>query len=175
VSDGFVLLANAVPLKKAQVRIDARGRVMKIAGYHSDASRIPEAVRRLAEQQFPQSRVREYESELQRGIGRVHEVKVTTRDGRKCEVSADDRAQLLYVECHVPPARLPAPIAQAVKTALPGGEIVEVETKKGPNVERTEVKVKAGGRVHKLHFDASARLVGHFLKIPAEIEVQVRP
>lgn len=169
------LAMRAGRVERIRVRTDEQGNVIKLAVYHHEESEVPEAVRQLAEERFPEAEVRYYESEVYADIGRVYEVEVNTSEGRECEVSARADGSLVYVECEIEAADIPAPVAEAVARLVPNGEIIEAESKEGPGLNAVHVEVRAeDGREHYLRFSPAGELIGHSLRIQATIEVPVQ-
>lgn len=158
-------------VSKVKVRTTATGAVTKLAVYHDDAAQTPEVIKKMTADRFPGSKVRYYELEWYDDRGWVHEVEVKTADGKSCELSASEDGALHYIECEIAPANLPKPVAAAIQKLLPKGEIVAVETKKGPAVDVVSVEVKVDGKEHYVHFSPSGELQKHLLKIPAVLEV----
>lgn len=171
--DGALVQAAASARGVELVYLDASsgGALGKLSVYHHEEAQVPEAVRRLAEEKLPGGKVRRYESELYAQGGRVFEVEIETQDGRHCEVSATAEGALRYLECEIAQKDLPPAVVQAVAQAVPGGEIAEAETQKGPSIDEVHVEVKAGGALHYLRLRPSGELLRHSLRLPAAVDV----
>lgn len=157
--------------EKYELRADGTGALEKISLYHKSEARVPEAVRKLVQAQLPGAKIKKYELEMYADGKLSHEVEVDTSDGRECEVSATESGELRYVECDVKAADLPDAVAKAVAAKLPGGEITEAETKKGPGLDVIAVDVKLAGRTHELHLKPNGEIVSHHLSLPAVVEI----
>ena len=164
---------QATDVSKMKVRLDAEGNVVKQSVYHGDASLIAEPVRKLAAERFPGATPRRYETEWYAEHGEVHEVEVDTKDGQQCELAAKPDGTELYVECHVAPTALPAAVAQAAADAVPGGKVVEAESKKGPNIDHFTVEVQLGDVEYYLVISPTGALQHKLRRIPAVVEVPV--
>jgi uncharacterized membrane protein YkoI len=156
---------------KMKIRVDAEGTIVKQSLYHDDSARIPEAVRTLAETKFPGAKVIQYETELYSDIGRVYEVEVKTKDGKQCEVAADSDGKEQYTECRIANKELPAEVASAVKSAAPGGKIIEAERKTRPDGEEYTVEVKTSSGELYLRFKPDGSPLAKLRRIPAIVEV----
>lgn len=162
-------------VERVAMRLGADGSVEKLAIYHGSAEDIPEVVRQLAEERFPGGAVVVYESERYADGARVHEVEVRTADGRECEVAGRDDGSLVYEECEMPAAELPAPVRAAVDRTVAGGEIVEAERKQGPGIDQYNVEVRVGeGPLQYLRLRPDGELLGHAIQVPATVELPVR-
>jgi len=163
--------ATAEGVTKVKLKAEADGSLREVSLYHNDATVLPAAVTALLAQHYPGAKVRAYETEYDRAHGRVFEVEVLTTDKRECEYSATPAGVLLYNECHIDPKTLPEPIRDAIPRTVPDAKIVEAEkTTFADGRETYSVELSAAGKVHKLSFERDA-LVGHALKIPAQLEV----
>ena len=156
---------------KMKLRISAEGQVEKLAVYHRDAAAVPDAVKALAAAHFQGATVEYYEHEHYADVGEVFEVEVKTADGRHCEVSASAAGALIYEECELPVAEVPAPVTASIEKVLPGGKLVEAERKKGPSRDEFSLEVEHGGRVHYLRVGPEGAVLAHHLRIPAEVDV----
>ena len=104
-------------------------------------------------------------------LGDVFEVEVDTKDGKRCAVAAKADGTEVYVECRVDPAELSEPIVKAVEALMPGGKIVEAESKKGPGIYEVSVEVESGGREYYLRVSPDGTLIQKLVRIPAIVEV----
>lgn len=167
------LASRAQGVMKIKMRVGPDGTVHKLAVYHHDAAAIPEPVRALAAERFPGAETLYYESELYSDLGRAYEVEIRTAEGKECEVSASADGTLLYEECKVPPDQIDPKVKATVDRLVPGGTVLEVETKHGPDRDEVSVEVKAGDVEHYVRTTPDGELIGHTLRIPAIIEVPV--
>jgi hypothetical protein len=142
-----------------------------LAVYHRDSAVVPDAVKALAANHFQGATVEYYEHERYSDVGEVYEVEVKTAEGRHCEVSASAAGALIYEECELPVAEVPAPVTTAVEKVLPEGKLVEAERKKGPSRDEFSVEVEHAGRVHYLRVGPDGTVIAHHLRIPAEVDV----
>lgn len=163
--------AKAPRVEKVKIRVDNQGVVHKVAVYHGDADRIPQAVRDLAVKTYADSKPKRYESEHYSDKGDIFEVEVETKDGKQCEVAATKDGTLVYTECRVDEASLPAKVRAAIDKTVPGGKLLEAEEKKGTDVDEITVEVEKDGREHYLTITRSGELLSHHLRIPAVLEV----
>jgi hypothetical protein len=169
--------ASAQGVRKIELHAEPGGGLRKMSVYHLDTSRIPEPVRKLAEQKFPGGKLRSFESERYADAGLVYEVEVDTSDGKVCEVSASGEGALRYTECRLRPEELPPEVARTVSATVPGASIEEAELLTGPAIagEREfRIEARAGGVTHYLRLRPSGELFRHGLLVPAQIEVPVR-
>jgi len=157
-------------VREIELRVDASGAVRKMSVQHGSALKVPDAVRKLFEEKLPGARILRYELELHDGVW-YHEIEGETAEKRECELSASEGGQFRYLECALPPDALPEPVKKALETLLPGAEVVEVETVKGPAVDQVSVEAKVGGRVHALAFSPAGALIAHHIHVPAVVEV----
>lgn len=163
--------ATNAGVTKLKMEADADGSLRELSLYHNDAAALPAPVLALLAQQYPDAKIRAYETEFNRGHGRVFEVEVLTKDKQECEYSATPEGVILYNECHIDPKTLPEPIRTAMTTTVPGAKILEAEKKTFPDGrEIYSVELSADGKVHELYFEKDA-LVRHVLVIPAQLEV----
>ncbi|MCS6915802.1 MAG: hypothetical protein RMK29_15565 [Myxococcales bacterium] len=162
------------PEVSVKAYVDGGGVVRKLSLYHQQAERVPEPVRRLAQEQFPGARMRQYEVELLADGSWVHEVELETAEGRRCELSATAQGSLRYTECPLPPADLPEPVRNEVSRRVPGGDIEEAEVQTGAAGRIYEVKVRSQGRVHVLRLAPSGEVLRRSLRIHAELDVEQR-
>jgi hypothetical protein len=160
-------------VRKIKLRIRPDGAVEKFAVYHGEAAAVPEPVKALATARFPDAVVSHYEHERYADLGEVHEVEVRLKDGRACEISATPAGALVYEECELPVAEIPAPVKAAIDARLPGGKVVEIETKKGPTMDELSLEVEHEGKLHYLRLRPDGGLIAHFHRVPAEIDVPV--
>lgn len=164
--------ASAQGVQKLKLEVEADGRVRYLSLYHNDASKLPEAVTRQVEAQFPGGKVLVYETEIVAEHGRLFEVEVETRDQQKCEFSAKADGSLVYQECHIDPKALPEPVRAAAERALPGAAIKEAEKKTyAGGRDEYEIEAEHGGRLHELYFRPDGEIFRHEIVITAEIEV----
>jgi hypothetical protein len=166
------LAFDAQGVHKIKLKIDATGKVVKLAVYHRDASKVSEALAKAVEEKFPGATILYYENESYAEHGPVHEVEFTTADGRKCELSRKADGQDLYTECELAADALPQAVADAVRGTVAGGEIVEAESKEWADGQlRYHVEIRAGEDLHYLVFDAEGKLVERYLRIPAFVDL----
>lgn len=159
---------------KVELRVDPDGAISKIEVYTLDAAQIPEAVKKLAESEMPGGKAKAYEYEVMGDGSEAFEVEVTLPDGTSCEMSASRDGALLYRECQMPLDKVPATIKTAALAVVPGAEIVEVESKKGPSIDEFDVELKTGAEVHKVRLSSSGQVLAHVRKIVGQIEIPVR-
>jgi len=164
---------TAKTVDKFEFRLDANGAVVKQAVYHDDASSISDAVKAKVEEVFPGGTITHYETEWYADAGVVHEVEVRTADGRECEVSATPDGTLRYEECKLDLATVPTQITAAVESAYPGGKLLEVETKKGPNLDIITAEVEAGGVEYYLDMTPDGGIQSVHKRIKALVEIPV--
>jgi len=175
------LMAAALEAKGvSQVRMyfGEGGAQRKTAVYHMDESKVPEAVRELAKETFPDATVVSYELEKYATLGVVHEVEMTTKDGLEVEVASKPDGTLVYSESvqklgdDVPKAAVKA----VVEAEAPGAKVVEVEVKEGPGVYEYRVKATLEGQKaeHVFVFDKQDKMTARYMRFPAKIELQVK-
>lgn len=187
--DPELVRAALAGAREIKLELDADGSVRKLAVYHNDAASIPEAVTKKALEVFPGATVRDYETEFYRDKGRVFEVEVTTADKQSCEVSAQADGALVYTECELPAASLPAEIQAAVARDATGRKVLEAERKTHADgslefiVEvaaadaPTKPKTKTDddddddAGAEEFYYDATGKLLRREVMIPAEIEI----
>lgn len=163
---------TAPKVERMKLRFDAAGALSKQAVYHDDAAAIPEAVRRLAEQQFPGAKVSGYETEHYADHGDLFEVELDTADGKHCEVAAQVDGTLFYTECRLETAELPGPVAERVSATVPAGTILEAERKMmADGGEEFTVEVELEGRELYLRIAADGALLSKHLRVPALVEL----
>jgi len=168
------LATSAKGVHKIKLRFDAQGNVQKLAIYHRDEGQVPVELGKLVEEQFPGATVRFYEGEHYADLGRVHEAKVKTKDGRNCEVSRSAAGKLLYTECEIAVAAVPEPVSKAIAAALPAGKIVGAEQKDwADGRKRCHVKVEVDPVVHYLVVELGGTIVEHYLRVPASVDIPV--
>ena len=171
------LTTTAQGVRKIELHSDKRGAITKMSVYHQDQSRVPEAIRKLAESQFPGSKIVSLETEHYVDAGLVYEVEVEIPDGKHCEVSARPDATLRYTECRLSSDGLPAAVSQRIAETLPGGTVEELEVLKGPAIaggEEYRAEVKLGAVGHYLRISPSGGLLRHGIVVPASIEVPIQ-
>lgn len=185
-----MLVRIAATANKMKLELELDGSVRKLAVYHDDVGALPAAVTARASEVFPGAKVRSYESEYYRDLGRVFEVEVETADGQRCEVSAREDGALVYKECELDPKALPPEIVAALERDAPGRKIQEVERKDhadgkvefvaelGPAASATKKpapkKLVAGDDEapgEELYFDAAGTLIRREVTLPAEVEI----
>lgn len=159
---------------KVELHLGADGKIEKVEVYHMAAERVPEAVRKLADEQLKGGKIKAYEHEVMGDGSEVFEVEATMPDGVECEISATPQGKLLYRECHVPVDKAPDAVKKAALAAV-SGEILEVEQKQGPGVDEYSVEIRgAGGEIHKVKLSPAGQVLGRTRKLPAEIELPAR-
>jgi len=160
---------------KIEIEVNADGSVRELALYHNDADKLPEAVRKKAEEVYPGATIKGYESEVEGPDRReVFEVELKTAEGQDCEVEATAAGELIYTECEVEVSTLSEELKAATLEALPGAEIEEVEVVEhsGDKPKETVVEAKVGEATHKLVF-VDGKLSRHVREIKAELEFDV--
>jgi hypothetical protein len=171
-SPAIVKTAGAAPkVEKMKVRISADGRVTKQSLYHHDASAVPDAVKKAAEETYPGGTVLHYENERYADLGDVYEVEMKTKDGKECEVAAKEDGTVVYTECKEDIASTPDAIKQAVEAAVPGAKIEEYETKKGPGIDEVTIEASAGGKNYYLRIKPDGTMIEKLRRIPGLIEI----
>jgi uncharacterized membrane protein YkoI len=156
---------------KMEIRLDADGKVVKQTTYHDDPDAIPEAVHDLAAKEFPGAKAARYETEWYADRGLVYEIEVDTKDKKRCEVAATEDGTKIYTECHVKPKALPPEVSKQVEATIPGGKILEAETKKGPDIDVVTVEVEKDGREYYLRLSPDGTLLEKLLRVPAVVEI----
>ena len=164
---------GAPKVEKIKLRLDKSGAIVKQAVYHDDESRIAAPVLELAKKEFPGSKPVHFETEWYADLGDVQEVEVETADGKHCEVAAKPTGELVYKECGESPESLPDPVKKAVDAAVPGGKILEAESKKGPDVDQFSIEVESGGVEYYLIITPDGTMQHKLKRIPAIVEVPV--
>lgn len=162
---------GASKIDKIKLRIDEDGSFVKQAVYHDNAAAIPEVVKAKALEVFPGAKIVFYESEHYADAGVVHEVEVETTDGRHCEVSATPDGTLRYQECHLDPAKLPAPVAAKIAELYPSAKILEAEHKQGPSIDALTVEVEDGGREFYVQLSPAGEVQSIHLRVKAIVEI----
>lgn len=155
-----------------EVDTDLAGTITKCAIYHDDAERIPAPVRALAERKFPSAKGRFYETELYAEWGVVFEVEVETREGQHCELAARADGTELYTECRLDTDRLPARVVDAVAALLPGGSIIEAESKQGPGLDEIDVEVQLGKDRHYVRVARDGSILQHLVRLRGAVVVE---
>ena len=168
--DIIAAATSAKGVEKLKLRTDANGAVVKQALYHTDASKVPDAVKALASKEIPGKAVR-YENEVYSDLGQIFEVEIQAKNGKRCEVAAKPDGTLRYKECRVKPKELPVEVTRKLGELHPKGKILEAETKKGPEVDEITVELKDGDRELYIRLKADGTVLGTFLRVPAIVEV----
>jgi ribosomal protein S8 len=153
-----------------KLHVATNGDIQKISAEHHSLSNIPASTRSLALQEFPESKIEKYETEIIAGEGFVHEVEVRTLDDRKCEVSTKETL-LRYVRCAVPLAALPTEVTATVAKLFPHGVITDAKEETKPSSEIYSIKVKDHDAIHKLHISKSGNITKHSIRVAAWIEL----
>ncbi len=164
---------QASDVERVELVLNDDGTMSKFAVYHKDSSSIPEAVRDLAKEKFPQGTIKHFESEWYRSRGVVYEVEISAPDGKDCEISALADGSLIYTECARTKEELSERIRNTIDSLLPGGKIVEAEEKKGPDIDETSVEIDHEGRTHALRFNANDELTERALILPAKLKIPI--
>ncbi len=164
---------TAKTVDEFEFRLDETGALVKQAVYHDDAASIPEAVKAKAAELFPGSTVQHYETEWYATEGVIYEVEVKTADGRECEVAAAPDGTLRYEECELEPANVPTQITAAIASAYPGGKILEVETKKGPDLDIITAEVEAAGVEYYVTMTPDGGIEAVHKRVEALVEIPV--
>jgi hypothetical protein len=172
--DLMQLAAGGRSVGGAKVRTDEQGRIVRVAVYHGDAQAMPAWARGLAAERWPGSKVRSYESEWHADVGRVFEVEVSTADGQQCEISVTAGGAERYVECEISAEHVPAAVAAAAARLVPGGRIVEAETRRGPGIDELSLEIETGAGEHYLRVRPDGSPLGHYRRVPTVLEVPVR-
>lgn len=120
-------------------------------------SQVPPAVLRAFQGEYPGAVVKGYAKET-KGFTVLYEIET---DGRVAPhtVIYTPKGKLADTEVQIPPARLPAAVQEAVKTASPTGTIKQAEFGQNRGNTVYEVEVSEGGRIIEYKFDASGRLL----------------
>ncbi len=164
---------TAPTVEEFEFRLDASGALVKQAVYHDDAGAISQAVKDKALEVFPGATITHYETEHYADAGVVHEVEVKTAEGQTCEVAATPDGTLRYQECEVAVDTAPASVKDAVENRFPGGKIVEVETKKGPEIDVFSVEVEHGGTEYYVQVSPDGTMQSVHKRIEATVEIPV--
>ena len=160
---------GAPKVEKMKLRLDASGAIVKQAVYHDDESRIAGPVLETAKKEYPDAKIMHYETEWYADRGDIHAVEVETKDGKHCEVAAKPSGELVYKECEESADTLPDAVKKAVDAAVPGGKVLEVETKQGDGIDEVTVEVEAGGKEYYLIMSAGGELKAKYLRVPAPL------
>lgn len=156
---------------KMKIRVDADGNVVKQSAYHRNEAAIPGPVLSLAEERFPGAKITHFETESYADLGTVYEVEVDD-GGTQCEVAARADGTEVYIECHADPASLGDAAKATIESIAPGAKILEVETKKGPELpEETTVEVEHGEQQLYLRLAADGSLIQALRRVPAIVEL----
>lgn len=164
---------TAKTVSKFEFKLDEGGSLVKQAVYHDDGTSIPQAVKDKAAELFPGATVTHYETEWYADAGVVYEVEVKTPDGRSCEVSATAEGELRYEECELDLASVPEQITAAIASAYPGGKVLEVETKKGPDLDIVTAEVEVGGVEYYVGLTPEGTIESVHKRIKALVEIPV--
>ena len=164
---------GAPKVDKMKLRLDASGAIVKQSVYHNDESRIAGPVLETAKKEYPDAKIKHYETEWYADLGDIHEVEVETKDGKHCEVAAKPSGELVYTECEESADSLPDAVKKAVDAAVPGGKILEVETKKGEGREEYTVEVESDGTEYYLIIAPDGTMKNKLKRIDAIVEVPV--
>lgn len=165
--------AKAKGVTKIQLYAAPDGTLRKVAVYHADPAQVPEPVRALAKSKFGEAAITSYESELYADLGQVYEITAKTESGEQ-EIAAKADGTLVYMEHPVALAAVPAAVKATAEKAVPGGEWVEAEEKKGPAIHQFGVKLTADGVTHYLRISPAGELLNHGLRLPAMVEVGIK-
>jgi hypothetical protein len=166
------MLPTAGHVQWVEVDTDADGKIAKCTVYHDRAGDVPQPVHELAARKFPQAKKRYFETELYAEWGLVYEVELETADGRHCEVAGKPDGTELYTECEIRPEDIPAPVQQAVRALLPGGELREAEEKRGPSIDEVDLQLQVGDELHYIRYQSDGTKIQHLVRIRGEVEVK---
>jgi hypothetical protein len=184
-----LLVRIAASARKMKLELEVDGSVRKLAVYHDEVGAVPAAVIARASEVFPGAKVRSYESEYYRDLGRVFEVEVETAGGQRCEVSAREDGALVYKECELDVKAMPPEIVAALERDAPGRKLLEVERKdhadgkvefvaelgpvasaaKKPAPKQLVAGDEAAGE--ELYYDAAGKLLRREVTLSAEVEI----
>lgn len=156
---------------RAKLHVTADGSVRKVTVYHRDPAAVPAAIRELAMQRFPGGKVESYETELHDAAGWVHEVEITTAEGRNCEISASEPARLRYVECRIANEEVAPALLERALELVAGGALQEAETHEGENGDDVRLELLREGVVHYVVLDPTGTVLQHELRLPAILGV----
>ncbi len=165
---------DAHGVEKAKIRTNPDGTVTKLAVYHTDASQIPEPVKKLVATKYPGATVAFYESEIHADGQRVYEVEVRPKNGPSCEVAATANGSELYTECEVQPSDLPVAVAHSLASLRPKARIREAERKtEMDGTQSYSLVVTDNDGQHYIYFAPDGTIQKHLLRVPAVLEVLV--
>jgi hypothetical protein len=164
---------TAPKLDKMKVRVDATGALVKQSLYHYDATAVPKAIRDLAAQQYPESTPVRYETEWYDDLGRVYEVEVQTKEGKRCEVAATPDGKLQYTECQLDPSELPSDVVATVHAIGGSATVLEAEHKQRDGSEEYTVELELPSGELYLRIGPDGALLGKYRRVPGIIEVPV--
>lgn len=153
------------------LHLSPKGEVSKIVLVHGDEARVPEAVRALAEKEFPEATVTAYEFELYADGTKVHEVEIKDAEGVPCEVSATEDGTMRYTECEVTLESLPEEKQAKIKELTAGGTIDEIEQKEGDAESYTGVTFSKDGHEHYLRLEQDGTVSDRALRLPSTIKL----
>jgi len=157
-----------------ELQVDANGDVREIE-YHVDASALPAAVIKAADEKLPGGRIEDCEKEY---VGdRLYYEVTKVVGGLASEAMFTPDGKVYLMEIAIDRSQAPPTILRAADQAAPGGEITSVEKILNADDELLEyhVKKKVDGRRYKILIAPDGRLLQTFREVPAEIEVPVRP
>lgn len=172
-TDAIADAAKGSGVERMKVRFDDAGAIVKQSVYHGDKSGIPQPVLDLAEQTYPGSQPKHYETEHYAEFGQVFEVEVETADAKLCEVASRPDGELVYTECRIDVGELPEPVSARVSATFPDGKIIEAERKSGPEHDEFTVEIEAGGRQFYLRIAPDGSLIAKLVRVPAIVELPV--
>ena len=78
---------------------------------------------------------------------------------------------LLYAECDIREDEMPEAVATAIKQAVPGGKLDEIERQNEPEASVFTVEITAGGLQHYVQLDAKGAIRWHAVRLPAEVDL----
>ncbi len=156
---------------KIKMRFDADGEAQKLALYHKDPAHQPDWIAAEVEARHPGAQILYWEKEWYEGDGDVVEVEFKTAEGVECELSFLADKTLKYTECPMALDALPEAARAALEAKVPGAEIDEVESKKGPKMDILSVKLKKEGRTHYLTMSPDGKILSHHLRLPASVDI----
>lgn len=145
------------------------GSVRKFEVYHNDAAPIPQAVRGLANQLFPTHKILTYETEWHQDDGEITELVLRDSHNRICELSATNDGRTRYVECRIAAEDLPPPVRASVAQTLPEARIEEANQYEDRDGRAFKVDAQQGTLVHGLKVLPDGKVVGHTIKINAQL------
>jgi hypothetical protein len=148
----MVLLASVAAL----VAIAAETPKGAEVGEHSIAAKeLPAAVVQAIQKLVPGGTIEKASTETEEGVP-TYEASVKSAKGTTTDLNLAANGDVIEIEEMIAPASLPAAVAKALKTALPGGEITGIEKQ---TVIAYVIKKTIDGKPREVKMDASGRKV----------------